>query len=52
MKIATDGLDLATPIPGSRIGFAGTYRRTQQLRRADVLPFFAKPEPRVVGMEA
>jgi len=53
MKIATIGLDLAkTLFQVHGADSQGNIVVRKQLRRADVLPFFAKLEPCVVGMEA
>ena len=53
MKIATVGLDLAkTLFQVHAVDSRGNIVVRKQLRRADVLPFFAKLEPCVVGMEA
>src|SRR5471032_3363153 len=53
MKIATIGLDLAkTLFQVHGVDSQGHIVVRKQLRRADVLPFFAKLEPCVVGMEA
>ena len=53
MKIATVGLDLARNV--LQLHGVDSQRRLvvrKQLRRTDVLRYFAKLEPRVVGMEA
>jgi hypothetical protein len=51
MKIATVGLDLAkTPFQVHGVDLQGHIVVRKQLRRADVLPFFAKLEPCVVEM--
>lgn len=53
MKIATVGLDLAkTLFQVHGVDSQGHVVVRKQLRRIDVLPFFAKLEPCVVGMEA
>ncbi|SIT49300.1 hypothetical protein BN2475_1340002 [Paraburkholderia ribeironis] len=53
MKIATVGLDLAkTLFQVHGVDSQGHTVVRKQLRRADVLAFFAKLEPCVVGMEA
>ena len=53
MKIATVGLDLAkTLFQVHGVDSQGHIVVRKQLRRADVLPFFAKLEPCVVGREA
>jgi transposase len=53
MKIATVGLDLAkTLFQVHGVDLQGHIVVRKQLRRADVLRFFAKLEPCVVGMEA
>ena len=53
MKIATIGLDLAkTLFQVHGVDSQGHIVVRKQLRRADVLPFFAKLEPCVVGMGA
>ena len=53
MKIATVELDLAkTLFQVHGVDLQGHIVVRKQLRRADVLPFFAKLEPCVVGMEA
>jgi transposase len=53
MKIATVGLDLAkTLFQVHGVDSQGHIVVRKQLRRADVLPFFAKLELCVVGMEA
>ncbi|WP_168787926.1 IS110 family transposase [Paraburkholderia aromaticivorans] len=53
MKIATVGLDLAkTLFQVHGVDSQGHNVVRRQLRPADVLAFFAKLEPRVVGMEA
>ena len=53
MKIATVGLDLAkTLFQVHGVDSQGHIVVRKQLRRAGVLPFFAKLEPCVVGMEA
>ncbi|SAL34092.1 transposase [Caballeronia udeis] len=53
MKIETVGLDLAkTLFQVHGVDSQGQFVVRKQLRRADVLPFFAKLEPCVVGMEA
>jgi transposase len=53
MKIETVGLDLAkTLFRVHGVDSQGYIVVSKQLRRADVLPFFAKLEPCVVGMEA
>lgn len=53
MKIATVGLDLAkTLFQVHGVDSQGHVVVRKQLRRADVLAFFAKLEPCVVGMEA
>ena len=53
MKIATVGLDLAkTLFQVHGVDSQGHIVVRRQLRRADVLAFFAKLEPCVVGMEA
>ncbi len=53
MKIATIGLDLAkTLFQVHGVDSQGHIVVRKQLHRTDVLPFFAKLEPCVVGMEA
>jgi transposase len=53
MNIVTVGLDLAkTLFQVHGVDSQGHIVVRKQLRRADVLPFFAKLEPCVVGMEA
>ena len=53
MKIATIGLDLAkTLFQVHGVDSQGHIVVRKQLRRADVLPFFAMLEPCVVGTEA
>ena len=53
MKISTIGLDLAKNVFAVQgIDEKGTIIVRRNLRRAQVLPFFAKLEPCVVGMEA
>jgi transposase len=53
MKIATVGLDLAkTLFQVHGVDSQGHIVVRKQLRRVDVLAFFAKLEPCVVGMEA
>jgi transposase len=53
MKIVTVGLDLAkTLFQVHGVDLQGYIVVRKQLRRSDVLPFFAKLEPCVVGMEA
>jgi transposase len=53
MKIATVGLDLAKTLAQVHgVDSQGHIVVRKHLRRADVLPFFAKLEPCVVGMEA
>ena len=53
MKIAAVGLDLAkTLFQVHGVDLQGHIGLRKQLRRADVLAFFAKLEPWVVGMEA
>ncbi len=53
MKIATVGLDLAkTLFQVHGVDSQGHIVVRKQLRRADVLAFFAKLDPCVVGMEA
>ena len=52
MKLATVGLDLAkTLFQVHGVDSQGHVVVRKQLRRIDVLPFFAKLEPCVVGME-
>ena len=53
MKIATVGLDLAKMLLQVHgVDLQGHIVVREQLRRTDVLAFFAKLEPCVVGMEA
>src|SRR6185312_16537445 len=53
MKISTIGLDLAKRVFAVHgIDEAGRVLVKRNLRRAQVLPFFAKLEPCLVGMEA
>jgi transposase len=53
MKIETVGLDLAkTLFQVHGVDSQGYIVVRKQLRRPDVLPFFAKLEPCVIGMEA
>ena len=53
MKIATIGLDLAKNVLQVHgVDSQGHVVVRKQLRRRDVLPYFAKLEPCVVGMEA
>ena len=53
MKISTMGLDLAKSVFAVHgIDEAGRVLVKRNLRRAQVLPFFAKLEPCLVGMEA
>jgi len=53
MKIAAVGLDLAnTLFQVHKVQSQGDIAARKQLRCADVLPFSAKLEPCVVGMEA
>ena len=53
MKITTIGLDLAKNIfQVHGIAQAGTVAVRRALRRGQVLPFFAKIEPCLIGMEA
>lgn len=53
MKIETVGLDLAkTLFQVHGVDSQGYIVVSKQLRRPDVLPFFAKLDPCVVGMEA
>jgi transposase len=53
MKIATVGVDLAkTLFQVHGVDLQGHVIVRKQLRRVDVLPFFAKLEPCVVGLQA
>jgi len=53
LKIAAVGLDLAKSLfQVHGVDSQGHIVVRKQLRRADVLPFFAKLEPCVVGMVA
>jgi transposase len=53
MEISTVGLDLAKSIfQVHAVDATGTVVVRKALRRAQVLPFFAKLRPCVVGMEA
>ncbi len=53
MKITTIGLDLAKNVfQVHGVDAAGKVVLTRQLKRSQVLPFFARVEPCLVGMEA